>query len=280
RALAGEDADPATVATAAVAVECFHKASLIHDDIEDDDPVRYGKPAMHEALGLPVALNVGDYLLGEGYRLLSRATADPTRTADMMRVAAEGHHELCLGQGDELTWARNPRPLSVREVLNIFRRKTSPAFEVALRVGAALAGQEPQLRDALHRYSVAVGIAYQIRDDLDDGSATGPDGDLSSMRPSVLPAIALQRAETDDARLLQRVWTRRASEDDRRQLEEVLTRLDVRPIAQGMLEFHKARAIRALIGLPSVELKALLRRLVAKIFGDVETMGCCDEHSS
>src|SRR5438876_3205750 len=54
----------------AVAVECFHKASLIHDDIEDNDAQRYGEKTLHEEFGLPVALNVGDLLIGEGYRLI------------------------------------------------------------------------------------------------------------------------------------------------------------------------------------------------------------------
>ena len=52
-------------------MECFHKASLIHDDIEDDDAQRYGEPTLHVEHGVPVALNVGDLLIGEGYRLLA-----------------------------------------------------------------------------------------------------------------------------------------------------------------------------------------------------------------
>ncbi|SVC46154.1 uncharacterized protein METZ01_LOCUS299008, partial [marine metagenome] len=59
----------AAVKKAAVAIECFHKASLIHDDIEDGDEQRYGSPALHTKVGVPVALNVGDFLVGEGYRL-------------------------------------------------------------------------------------------------------------------------------------------------------------------------------------------------------------------
>ena len=64
---------PAAVRKAAVAIECFHKASLIHDDIEDGDDRRYDSPALHAEVGVPVALNVGDFLVGEGYRLLAEA---------------------------------------------------------------------------------------------------------------------------------------------------------------------------------------------------------------
>ena len=65
----------------AVAVECFHKASLIHDDIEDGDTVRYGLPTLHARLGLPVALNAGDYLLGEGYRQIGATEVSASRKA-------------------------------------------------------------------------------------------------------------------------------------------------------------------------------------------------------
>src|SRR5262245_50141732 len=57
---------PPTLRKVAVAVECFHKASLVHDDIEDADPRRYGRPTLHFEHGMPVALNVGDLLVGEG----------------------------------------------------------------------------------------------------------------------------------------------------------------------------------------------------------------------
>src|SRR5207302_38560 len=124
----------------AVAVECFHKASLVHDDIEDGDATRYGEPTLHELHGTPVALNVGDLLLGDGYRLIATCDAPAEQIAEMVRIAAAGHRTLCLGQGAELCWARTPQPLTSVQVLDIFRQKTAPAFEVALRLGAAYAG--------------------------------------------------------------------------------------------------------------------------------------------
>src|SRR5262245_18189939 len=107
----------------AVAVECFHKASLAHDDIEDQDTERYGQETFHEEYGVPVALNAGDLLVGEGYRLLAESAVEPTQKTDMIRVAAGGHRRLCLGQGAELCWVRRPEPLSPIEVLDIFRQK-------------------------------------------------------------------------------------------------------------------------------------------------------------
>jgi hypothetical protein len=62
---------PEKIIKAAIAVECFHKASLIHDDIEDNDNTRYGQPTIHVKYGIPSAINAGDYLIGEGYHLLA-----------------------------------------------------------------------------------------------------------------------------------------------------------------------------------------------------------------
>src|SRR5438552_3812310 len=102
---------PDDIRKIAVAVECFHKASLIHDDIEDNDTMRYGEKTLHEEYGLPVALNAGDLLIGEGYRLIGSCAASPEQKAEMLLVAAQGQRQLCRGQGDELCWARKPAPL-------------------------------------------------------------------------------------------------------------------------------------------------------------------------
>ena len=117
---------PEDIKKVAVAVECFHKASLIHDDIEDNDALRYGEKTLHEEHGTAVALNVGDLLIGEGYRLLAACKASAEAKAEMIRVASEGQRELCRGQGAELCWARQPQSLTQHQVLDIFRKKTAP----------------------------------------------------------------------------------------------------------------------------------------------------------
>src|SRR3954454_16396254 len=95
---------PEDLRKVAVAIECFHKASLIHDDIEDNDAQRYGEKTLHEEHGLAIALNCGDLLIGEGYRLLASSTVSAQQKAAMLRIAAEGQRELCRGQGAELAW--------------------------------------------------------------------------------------------------------------------------------------------------------------------------------
>src|SRR5262245_1835810 len=151
----------------AVAVECFHKASLVHDDIEDNDAKRYGEKTLHMEVGLPVALNAGDFLLGEGYRLISELSVDPAIRVQMLQSASTGHLTLSRGQGRELLWSREPGPLTSIDVLEIFKQKTAPAFEVALRLGAFLGGADAETHEVLRKYSESIGIAYQVKDDLE-----------------------------------------------------------------------------------------------------------------
>jgi geranylgeranyl diphosphate synthase type II len=254
---------PVSLKKAAVAVECFHKASLIHDDIEDDDAERYGESALHVEHGIAVALNCGDLLVGEGYRLIGESGAPSDVQARMLRIAARGHRTLCLGQGAELCWMRNPRPIPSLEVLRTFRQKTAPAFEVALQMGAAMAEADDELMQVLGKYSDALGIAYQIRDDLEDFAAS--DG-----RPSLPLAIAYERAKGETKAILERAWRQ----------EQTAPAALLAELAEGrcreLLESYKEEAVRSLYQLEKASLKGLLRRVVGKIF-QVEIKGWCSE---
>jgi geranylgeranyl pyrophosphate synthase len=252
----------------AVAVECFHKASLVHDDIEDNDAERYGEPALHTAYGVAIALNAGDLLIGEGYRLLAASGARPSAVAEMIRIAADGHRQLCLGQGAELEWQRRRRPLTSLEVLDIFRRKTAPAYEVALRLGAAYAGSDEEVHGVLSRFSESLGIAYQIRDDLEDLESAA---DLLQTRPSLPLAIALER--TQGKALLDRLSSSGISIEDAR---EALDEAGSPARCRQLLEAYKEQAIRALPELRNASLKGLLRRVIGKIF-TLEVQGWCSE---
>ena len=254
---------PLTLKKLAVAMECFHKASLIHDDIEDQDAERYGEPALHIEHGIPVALNVGDLMVGEGYRLIATAGAPADITNHILKTASKGHRTLCLGQGAELDWMRHPRVMTSLEVLEIFRQKTAPAFEVSLHVGAALAGADHEMLTVLSKYSDSLGIAYQIRDDLEDMA-------VSDTRPSLPLAIAFEKSKGDRKAMFERVWKR----------EQIASPLLVAELSETrckeLLESFKEEAIRSLPALRNASMKGLLRRVAGKIF-QVEIKGWCRE---
>ena len=240
---ASEAAAPEMLRRLAIAVECFHKASLIHDDIEDEDDTRYGEQTLHREHGVAVALNVGDLLIGEGYRLIAESGAPSDQVREMMAVAAEGHRTLCLGQGEELLLRQAPARVSVPAVLEIFRRKTAPAFDVALQLGAIGAGADRETRTVLAGFSTALGIAYQIHDDLDDHAADRSAAGAGGSRPSVLAALVREQSTAPD----ERAWT--AAEERTRQ----------------MLRQYEDQALRVLRPVHQPAMKRLLYRVASLI---------------
>jgi geranylgeranyl diphosphate synthase type II len=244
----------------AVAVECLHKASLVFDDIQDGDAVRYGEPTLHAAQGAPMAITAGLYLLGQGYRLVAECGAPPEQVAAMVRLTSEGHRDLCLGQGSELWWTRHPRLLSSAEVLDMFRFKTAPAFEVGLRLGAILGGATAEEHAILAAFSQNIGMAYQIRDDLEDVDGRGDTDDIRAGRPSILMALAAERADDRTRACIEQAWAQRnvvQTEIVRRLIDDV----GAVDLARQALQQHKDRALAALRPLRNRELKVLLHRL-------------------
>ncbi len=189
---------PDTVKRLAVAIEAMHKASLAHDDIQDGDLMRYGRKTLHRTHGVPIAINIGDYLVGLGYDLIASCSSElgPQATSDMMKEMSAAHIELCRGQGQELQWTRErPEVLSPLDALRCYRQKTAPAFSAALYVGLRAAGEvvSPEL---LNRFGAYLGEAYQVQNDLDDWEDADNKGsmglDARAMRPTVLLAFALE----------------------------------------------------------------------------------------
>ena len=198
------DTRPAAEA-AAVAIEVFHKASLVHDDIEDADRMRYGRATLHMERGTPTAINVGDYLLGVGYRIVAGLPGvDPAAVRDVLAILADAHVRLARGQGAELWWReREEKRLTPSEALAIYGLKTSPAFEAAVAMGIRLAGLRPAEAGAIGEYALHVGTGFQVLNDLKDWSGDLENdrraaGDLLGGRPTVMWALAVDRLAADD----------------------------------------------------------------------------------
>ncbi|MHC4884680.1 MAG: polyprenyl synthetase family protein [Planctomycetota bacterium] len=262
RALSGNEVENERAQRLAVAVECFHKASLIHDDIEDEDDHRYDRPTLHNEHGVPVALNVGDLLIGLGYQLIAESGADAPTTARMLEVASQGHVQLCLGQGRELIWTPQAQLLSREETLEIYRKKTAPAFAVALKMGAALAGAREEMFEPLSRFSEALGVAYQIQDDLEALEAPS-DSDLAGLRPSLPVALAGESDAPFVTACLERIG--RGEGDAVEDLLSFMSAHGVCDQAREELEVHRCAAFAALRQIHSASAKSLLQRLLNKL---------------
>jgi len=190
RALSDGADIPEPLMKVAVAIELFHKASLIHDDLEDGDELRYGRQTVHAAHGDAAAINVGDYLVGLGYNLALAAAAESGRpeAAILGRLLSESHVRLTLGQGAELLWSREHAELKLADVLRWYMLKTSPAFEAALACGMVMAGEYAKYASAAKLFCRHLGTAFQVQNDLAGWAA-----DAARVRPTALLALALER---------------------------------------------------------------------------------------
>jgi geranylgeranyl pyrophosphate synthase len=191
---------PDPVRRVALAIEAFHKASLVHDDIEDDDTFRYGRETLHRRHGVSTAINVGDYLIGLGYRLVGRDRKElgGDVAADILHRLAEAHVRLSEGQGAELLWRdAGDKSLTALDALKIYALKTAPAFEAALYAGVRLAGDAEKYEKVVTEFSKNLGVAFQILNDLKDWDGDEDNKlvvgqDVLAARPTLLLALALE----------------------------------------------------------------------------------------
>ena len=274
-AMVGES-DDLDLKKCAVAVECFHKASLIHDDIEDEDELRYGEKTLHEEYGVAIAINVGDLLIGEGYRLIADTGLAPEKVKTMTKLASEGHKTLSMGQGKELLWRQNPGFIPYLELLSMFKQKTAPAFDVALRMGAIYANVDQESLEVLKQFSDHLGIAYQIKDDLEDAKEGVEGADLLPTRPSLVLSLAYEHANAEQRKTIEAWWAGEAT-ISRFDLDQIIESCEIFEKMEDLKESFKQGSINALLGIKDPSLKGLLRRVTSKLFNDLVIQGWCNE---
>jgi geranylgeranyl diphosphate synthase type II len=160
---------------AACAVECIHTYSLIHDDLPcmDDDDLRRGRPTSHKVFGEGVAVLAGDGLLTLAFEIL--AQAKPTRrypTAKMIGELADAAGSRWLIGGQVADLEGEGRGLSGAELEYIHRCKTAALLTAAVRLGAMCANATPARLKSLTNFGQALGLAFQVIDDILDVTQT------------------------------------------------------------------------------------------------------------
>ncbi|OAI54399.1 polyprenyl synthetase [Planctomycetaceae bacterium SCGC AG-212-F19] len=264
---------PDGVRRAALAIETFHKASLVHDDIEDDDSFRYGQETLHRQFGVPAAINIGDYLIGLGYRLVGRDRKElgGDCAADILNRLAEAHLKLSEGQGAELLWRdAADKVLTPLDALKIYALKTAPAFEAALYAGIRLAGSAEPYEKMVAEFSKNLGVAFQILNDLKDWEGDSDNKlvagqDALAARPTLLLALALEGASAAErAELLALLGTKAPGLPSvgLARMRSIFERAAVFAKAEKLVEKYRARAEALADETQPAELRELLYFLV------------------
>ncbi|WP_121171000.1 (2E,6E)-farnesyl diphosphate synthase [Kushneria sinocarnis] len=153
----------------AAAVELIHAYSLVHDDLPsmDDDALRRGQPTCHRAFDEATALLAGDALQSLAFEVLT--AGETPRAAAMVATLAQAAGRGGMAGGQALDLAAVGGRLDVEQLMAVHRHKTGALIRAAVRLGglAAAAGDDPRL-EALDRYAAAIGLAFQIQDDILD----------------------------------------------------------------------------------------------------------------
>ena len=198
---------------AACAAELIHAYSLVHDDMPcmDNDVLRRGKPTVHVQFGEATALLAGDALQALAFELLTPEgdAVPPAMQADLCRLlaCAAGAHGMAGGQAIDL--ASVGKPLAEPELRAMHRLKTGALLQGSVRMGAACASDVPTAaRKALDNYGAAIGLAFQVVDDILDvtadsaalGKTAGKDAAADKPTYVSLLGLAASQALADELR--------------------------------------------------------------------------------
>lgn len=242
--------DPDDAIQTATALELFQNWILIHDDIEDASDLRRGEPCLHKKHGVPMAINVGDALHSQMWRLLhlNASVLGYERSFEVLDEFGELVDTVAAGQHIELTWVAEGRwELSEQDYYGMCERKTSSYTCISpCRLGALIAGASADAVDAFQEIGRILGLAFQLQDDVlnlvGETERYGKEiaGDLWEGKRTLI-LIHLQHQCTDQER--QRI---RAILGKPRQAK---TEADVQWIleqmhAHGSIEYAKEEALR------------------------------------
>lgn len=218
----------------AAVIELYHNAFLVHDDIEDGSSQRRDLPTLHREHGIPVALNVGDGMLALAIDPLLENTQriGLGKALRVLEVVARMARETAEGQALELDWIRRKTwSLSDHDYCEMVVKKTAwYSFVAPLRIGAIVAGATTEQSLLLERFGRALGIAFQIRDDLlnliAEGTSYGKDrlGDLWEGKRTLILLHMLRSVSSSERRWAEAALERPHPRSERASAQEALLR--------------------------------------------------------
>jgi len=261
---------PEMVKKTALAIEVLHKASLVHDDIEDNDTVRYKEETMNKKYGVPVALNAGDYLIGLGYKMISseKKTMGSEAVADILNGISSTYLKMSEGQGKELFGREKDLcSASLKEVLDIYKLKTSSAFGIALYCGLRAATRQIKEHNHIEEFSENLGIAFQIHDDINEWKGVKrkkSDFKVVLRTPDALKALARKKGL---APVIKNISNLRASEKKRKDnIRRLYEENGIFEAAGKMAEIYKEKSLAAAGKVKNPALKEALILLTSLTF--------------
>ena len=280
------DGKDEAVLPAALALEVFHNFTLLHDDVMDKADMRRGRPTVHVKWNENTAILSGDQMLIEAYKLLSGVPAD--KLPKVLQLFNQMATEICEGQQYDVDF-ESQEQVALDDYLLMIRLKTSVLLANALQIGAYIAGADEQAQDALYQFGIAVGLAFQIQDDILDvwgdpqtfGKAVG--GDISCNKKTFVYLTAMQLATTlnhstqplnhstqllNHSTQLLNHWYSQVLEDNTEKIaavKAIFEQLGVREACEAVVAQYTQSALEILDTLPQNTATEQLRQLTNKL---------------
>ena len=199
--------DPAALDAPAIAVELVHAYSLVHDDLPamDDDTLRRGQPTVHVAFDQATAILAGDALQALAFDVLAQAPASAEIRLRMLTVLANAAGARGMVAGQALDMAAGGQHIGIAALERLHALKTGALIRASVQLGAIAASADAGQCRALDRFAQALGLAFQIRDDLLDveadadtlGKTPGKDSAQGKATFPALLGLAASRARLD-----------------------------------------------------------------------------------
>jgi geranylgeranyl diphosphate synthase, type I len=260
----------------AAAVELGHNFSLVHDDIEDDDAERRGRPTLWKLHGVPQAINTGDMLFTLSRIALHRLTDlgfSDAKVLRLMRLYDETCLALCEGQYLDIWAAEQDTMMSVELYLDMIGRKTAALIAASIEAGALLATDDEAVIARYRGFGWALGLAFQVNDDLlgiwGAEAATGKEPSDLARHKKTLPVIyAFEHAGPDDRDRLAGLYaTTSPTAADVDEAVAILERTGARDFTRAEARRYRDEALAELdaAGVVRPEAREALERVIVSV---------------
>jgi geranylgeranyl diphosphate synthase, type I len=266
---------------AAAAIELLHNFTLIHDDIEDQDPARHHRPTVWSVWGVPQAINAGDGMFAVSRLAVQRLQGFPAeRVLEFAKLVDEACMRVCEGQFLDISFETRT-DVTAERYRAMAAKKTGALFAAAAQGAAMLATDDPFVRETLARFGDAFGQAFQAHDDvLGIWASTERTGkvemnDLTKRKKTLPVVLGFERAQgtkkTRDRLAALFAPPAPLSSESVEQIRDILDQLGVRALIDAEITAQRGRALHALRGIAPIasarEPLELLERLVASATG-------------
>lgn len=244
----------------ALAVEVFHNFTLVHDDIMDKAPLRRGKETVYQKWNADIAILSGDTMFAMAYQYALQTDADLVQ--GILKVFSKAAIEVCEGQQLDMNF-ESQQDVSISDYLEMIKLKTAVLLGASLEIGAVVAKAKPAAIDQIYRFGIALGLAFQLKDDLldiygkqeDFGKVSG--GDIVTNKKTYLYLKALELAEATDHHTLLELYSHTAHDSAVKidQVKGIFAKYGVQEITSRLMESYYREALGILVAIDADDAK-------------------------